>query len=74
MQITTISYGYTFNRGNYQSERIDFTATIAEGEDAALATYLLKAEVLRLGGDVRGAEEALHEVYDRTRAEGHPRG
>lgn len=70
MQITTISYGKTFNLGQYQSERIDMTATVVEGEDVALALYTLKAEVLRLGGDVDGAEEALAEVYDRTRQEG----
>lgn len=58
MQITTIAYGYTFNRGNYQSERIDLTATLGEGDDPATTALLLKARVLRLGGDVRGALDA----------------
>lgn len=58
MQITTIAYGFTFNRGNYQSERIDLTATLGEGDDLDAAALLLKARVLRLGGDERGARDA----------------
>lgn len=63
MQITMVSYGFTFNRGNYQSERIDMTATVAEGEDPSAVTLLLKAEVLRAGGDQRGAEAAIAEAF-----------
>lgn len=58
MQVTTISYGKTFNLGQYQSERIDLTATLAEGDDAIEAALRLKAHVLRLGGDERGARDA----------------
>ena len=33
MEIKTISYGKTFNDGNYESSRIDMTASVDEGED-----------------------------------------
>jgi hypothetical protein len=65
MQITTVAYGKTFNLGHYQSERIDLTATLAEGDDATLAALLLKAEVLRLGGDERGAQDAIGDAACR---------
>ncbi len=32
MEIKTISYGKTFNDGNYESSRIDMIATVDEGE------------------------------------------
>jgi hypothetical protein len=65
MQITTVAYGKTFNLGHYQSERIDLTVTLSEGDDAELATLLLKAELLRLGGDERGAMEAIGDAACR---------
>jgi hypothetical protein len=58
MQITTIAYGKTFNLGQYQSERIDLTATLDAGDDLEASALLLKASVLRLGGDERGARGA----------------
>lgn len=57
MQITTVSYGYTFNRGNFQSERIDLTAALGEGDDPETVALLPKSRVLRLGGDERGARD-----------------
>lgn len=64
--VTTVQYGYTFGRPGYSSERIDLTAQLGEGEDPAVATLVLKAEVLRLGGDERGAELAMQEAAERA--------
>lgn len=58
MKITTIAYGFTFNRGNYQSERIDMTAALDAGEDEQIALLRLKGAVLGIGGDVDGARLA----------------
>lgn len=33
MEIKTISYGRTWNDGNFESSRIDMTASVDEGED-----------------------------------------
>lgn len=68
MRITTISYGWTFNRGNYQSERIDLTATLEEGDDIIEAKLRLQAEVLSLGGDVVGAQDAIGDAEARRLA------
>lgn len=72
--ITTVSYGRTFNLSNYQSERIDLAAALDAGEDAVEATLRLKAQVLTLGGDGRGALAALADAdaraLDRERGEG----
>lgn len=51
MRIVRVSYGYTFNLGNYQSERIDLEAEIDPArESPELARYRLKAQVLAMGG------------------------
>lgn len=55
MKVTTIAYGKTFNKGNYESERIDMTAELEEGEDEQVALMRLKATVLGSGGDTEGA-------------------
>jgi hypothetical protein len=55
MKITTISYGKTFNLKNYESQRIDMTAQLDEGEDEQIAVLQLKAAVLGIGGDSEGA-------------------
>jgi hypothetical protein len=34
IKVTSVSVGRTINTGNYNSERIDFTADVREGEDA----------------------------------------
>jgi hypothetical protein len=74
MQVMTVTYGYRFGRPGYSSENIELTAALDPGEDAATATLLLKAEVLRLGGDERGAEAALAEVYQRVNRPNGPKG
>jgi len=33
MKITSVSYGRTFNNGNYESSRIDITCDVLRGED-----------------------------------------
>lgn len=55
MRVKTIAYGKTFNLGQYQSERIDMTADLEEGEDEQVALLRLKAAVLGSGGDTQGA-------------------
>ena len=44
----TVSYGRTINLGNYNSERIDITLTIEEGQDPkdamSAASDVVKAE------------------------------
>ena len=42
MTITEIKYGYTFNRGDYQAERIDVSASLLESEDPATVLESLK--------------------------------
>lgn len=34
MKVRTVAYGKTFNLGNYESERIELTAELDEGENA----------------------------------------
>ena len=65
--ITQVSYGRTFNLRDYQSERIDLTATLDAGEDAVAATLRLKAQVLTLAGDAPGANAALAAEQARLR-------
>ena len=57
MKITTITYQAVKNRGNYESERLEMTAAVEDGEDPYEATLLLRQQVnvwleepLRLGG------------------------
>lgn len=64
--ITTISYGKTFSLGNYQTERIDLAATLDAGEDPVEAVLRLRAQVLNLGGDGRGAMAALADAEARA--------
>jgi hypothetical protein len=45
MQVKTISYGRTKNLGNYQSERLDVTAELSDGEDETTAFEQLKTWV-----------------------------
>ena len=35
----TISYGYTKNLGNYESERVDFSVKVTEGEMTSEEAY-----------------------------------
>lgn len=57
MRVKTIAYGKTFNLGNYESQRIDMTAELEEGEDEQVALMRLKAAVLGSGGDIEGAKQ-----------------
>lgn len=58
MKITQVSYGRTFNTGNYTSERIDLVAEVDEGEDWRAVQLALAFEVFRAGGDVHGMDRA----------------
>lgn len=69
MKITTVRYGFTFNRSNYQSERIDLEAALDPGETAQIVHYELKSRVHALGGDLRMAQIA-NETAERLRAGG----
>lgn len=62
MKVKTIAYGKTFNLGNYESQRIDMTAELDEGEDEQLALLRLKAAVLGSGGDFDGARRTREAV------------
>lgn len=48
-KITTMSYGKTFNLGNYESQRFDVTAELREGEEAGqvMASLEVLVEVMR---------------------------
>ena len=70
MRVKEISYGYTFSTRPYESERIDLTATLDDGDDPVEATLVLKSRVLRLGGDERGAEAAAAAAHDWATARG----
>lgn len=45
MKITTITYQAVKNRGNYESERLEMTATLEDGEDPYEATLKLRQQV-----------------------------
>lgn len=47
MQITTITYGRTVNRGDYNSERLEMTGTLAEGESHEEALNTIKSAVVK---------------------------
>lgn len=59
MNITTVSYGKTFNLGDYESERIDLTAELEEGDTAEAVLRVLKEKV---EGQVSGAPLSSPEV------------
>lgn len=69
MKVKTIAYGKTFNLGNYESQRIDMTAELDEGEDEQIALLRLKAAVLGSGGDVAGAQRLREAVAALSEAE-----
>ena len=57
MKFTTITYQAVKNRGNYESERLEMTALVEDGEDPHEAALKLRRQVnvwleepLRLGG------------------------
>ena len=39
MREFTVSYGYTKNLGNYESERVDFSVKVTEGEMTSEEAY-----------------------------------
>lgn len=45
MKINEVSYGRTFNLGNYESLRVEMKASVDEGEDAKEVAGKLAAEV-----------------------------
>jgi hypothetical protein len=45
MIIKTISYGFTKNLGNYQSERLDITAELDHNDDVGDSIAILKGIV-----------------------------
>ena len=45
MKITTITYQAVKNRGNYESERLEMTALLEEGEDPQEACLKLRQRV-----------------------------
>ena len=45
MKINEVSYGRTFNLGNYESLRVEMKASVDEGEDAKEVAAKLAAEV-----------------------------
>lgn len=45
MKITTITYQAVKNLGNYESERLEMTAALEEGEDAEAAAIILRRRV-----------------------------
>jgi hypothetical protein len=48
LKIIEVSYGKTFNAGNYESIRVDMKASVDEGEDVHVVTALLITEVAKL--------------------------
>ena len=45
MKITTITYQAVKNRGNYESERLEMTALVEDGESPHEAALLLRQQV-----------------------------
>ena len=45
MKITTITYQAVKNRGNYESERLEMTAQVEDGESPYEATLKLRQQV-----------------------------
>ena len=52
MRVRSMAYGRTFNNGNYESSRIDFTVDLYEDEDAQLAF----SELIAIVEDARDQE------------------
>lgn len=50
MKITTVSYGKTFNLGDFNSERIDMSAELTEGDTALAVLEELKVVVCGSSG------------------------
>jgi hypothetical protein len=48
MKVIEVSYGRTFNTGNYESLRVDMKASVDEGEDCQVVAGKLAAEVAKL--------------------------
>jgi hypothetical protein len=66
MKILSVKYGFTFNRSNYQSERIDLEAQLEPGETEQMVYYDLKSRVHELGGDPATAQKA-NRIADKLR-------
>ena len=62
MSIKTISYGQTKNLGNYQSERLDITVELEEGDDAI--EKIQEVKVLVMSQLYPSSSEASHEPSD----------
>ena len=45
MKVNEVSYGRTFNLGNYESLRVEMKASVDEGEDPKVVAGQLAAEV-----------------------------
>lgn len=51
MAITEVGYGFTFNRGNFQSERIDARATVGADDSPEAVMWDCRAFVYQEAGD-----------------------
>lgn len=54
-KITSVSYGRTINMGNYESVRVDLTATVAASDDWRDVLEDLKGEMLKQEKQVKKA-------------------
>ena len=70
MKITTITYQAVKNRGNYESERLEMTALLEEGEDPQSACLKLRQRVnlwidepLRYGNPLEDPDGDLPEDF-----------
>lgn len=57
MQVKRISYGRTYNLGNYQSERIDIEAAVDKDEQAVVDILYIKLRNLVETAHKRGGKK-----------------
>lgn len=70
MIITSISYQKVKNLGNYESERLEATATVGEDEDVVLAARQLRAFVeFQLDAPVSPFEDEHNPLLDNVPAD-----
>lgn len=62
MKIKQVEYSALLNLGNYQNEKIGFTAQVEEGETVEQVVEALRQKVKEIGGE--NAEDLYNKLYD----------
>ena len=65
MKVITASYSAVFNRGNYENEKVGFTADLEDGDSPEAAIEVLRKKAAQAAGP--SANEMLSQRYDLER-------